>query len=285
MFNERRQPSRGGTSRMTRECQVRFCEGLGVKFPGPTRHIGAANASSSGMYLWNSADLTVTDNSITGVGMSAINGGGSGSSVGIIADGIDGSTITGNQLHDAAYGIWEFNDINPENNVDLNSYDDVAVDHKLAPTGSLTNAFTPAGTDGVDNYAGAAGNDVLTGQGGNDTLHGGGGDDDLQGGSQTVADIATYDDARSNYTLTTTTDASGFVTAFDAVAETSGFGSVDEGADTLGGIEVLQFSGTVLDLNDPVQLFSGTTLIGTFDDLKDAVDAANARLDDNSSSV
>src|SRR5215216_562244 len=35
--NGRRQPSRGGTSRMTRECQVRFCEGLGVKFPGPTR--------------------------------------------------------------------------------------------------------------------------------------------------------------------------------------------------------------------------------------------------------
>src|SRR6202011_909093 len=33
MFNGRRQPSRGGTSRMTRECQVRFCERLGVKFP------------------------------------------------------------------------------------------------------------------------------------------------------------------------------------------------------------------------------------------------------------
>jgi hypothetical protein len=38
MFNGRRQPSRGGTSRMTRECQVRFCERLGVKFPGPIRH-------------------------------------------------------------------------------------------------------------------------------------------------------------------------------------------------------------------------------------------------------
>src|SRR5271157_4391258 len=38
MFNGRRQPSCGGTSRMTRECQVRICEGLGVKFPGPTRH-------------------------------------------------------------------------------------------------------------------------------------------------------------------------------------------------------------------------------------------------------
>ena len=37
MFNGRRQPSRGGTSRMTRECQVRICERLGVKFPGPTR--------------------------------------------------------------------------------------------------------------------------------------------------------------------------------------------------------------------------------------------------------
>src|SRR5207342_395595 len=37
MFNGRRQPSRGGTSRMMRECQVRFCERLGVKFRGPTR--------------------------------------------------------------------------------------------------------------------------------------------------------------------------------------------------------------------------------------------------------
>jgi hypothetical protein len=37
MFNGRRQPSCGGTSRMTRECQVRICERLGVKFPGPTR--------------------------------------------------------------------------------------------------------------------------------------------------------------------------------------------------------------------------------------------------------
>ena len=43
MFNERRQPSRGGTSRMTRECQVRFCEGLGVKFPGPTRLVSRAS--------------------------------------------------------------------------------------------------------------------------------------------------------------------------------------------------------------------------------------------------
>src|SRR6266481_2992807 len=36
-FSGRRQPSRGGTSRMMREYHVRICEGLGVKFPGPTR--------------------------------------------------------------------------------------------------------------------------------------------------------------------------------------------------------------------------------------------------------
>jgi hypothetical protein len=36
----RRQPSVGGTSRICREAYVRFCERLGVKFPGPTRQVG-----------------------------------------------------------------------------------------------------------------------------------------------------------------------------------------------------------------------------------------------------
>ena len=39
ILNGRRQPSCGGTSRMMREYQVRICERLGVKFPGPTRQI------------------------------------------------------------------------------------------------------------------------------------------------------------------------------------------------------------------------------------------------------
>ena len=38
-FDEGRQPCIYGTSRMNREVQVRICEGLGVKFPGPTRRI------------------------------------------------------------------------------------------------------------------------------------------------------------------------------------------------------------------------------------------------------
>jgi len=33
----RRQPSMGGTSRISREAYVRFCERPGVQFPGPTR--------------------------------------------------------------------------------------------------------------------------------------------------------------------------------------------------------------------------------------------------------
>src|ERR1700680_5046075 len=36
-FNEGRQLFIDGTSRMNREVQVRICERLGVKFPGPTR--------------------------------------------------------------------------------------------------------------------------------------------------------------------------------------------------------------------------------------------------------
>src|SRR5450631_1375390 len=35
-----RQPSIDGTSRMMREYQVQICEWLGMKFPGPTRHVG-----------------------------------------------------------------------------------------------------------------------------------------------------------------------------------------------------------------------------------------------------
>ena len=46
-FGGRRQSSVSGTSRMMREYQVRFCERLGVKFPGPTRHSFTGWPSSS----------------------------------------------------------------------------------------------------------------------------------------------------------------------------------------------------------------------------------------------
>jgi hypothetical protein len=43
MLNGRRQPSLGCTSRVNREVYARFCERLGVKFPGPTRQPAVRN--------------------------------------------------------------------------------------------------------------------------------------------------------------------------------------------------------------------------------------------------
>jgi hypothetical protein len=39
----RRQPSGGGTSRVSREAQARICERLGVQLPGPTRRLTKEN--------------------------------------------------------------------------------------------------------------------------------------------------------------------------------------------------------------------------------------------------
>jgi hypothetical protein len=38
-FGGGRQPSMGGTSRVTGDGHARICEGLGVQFPGPTRPV------------------------------------------------------------------------------------------------------------------------------------------------------------------------------------------------------------------------------------------------------
>ena len=46
-FDEGRQLFIGGTSRMNREVQVRICERLGVKFPGPTRRAPRAKESAT----------------------------------------------------------------------------------------------------------------------------------------------------------------------------------------------------------------------------------------------
>ena len=56
-INGRRQPSRGGTSRMNREVHVRFCERLGVKFPWPTRrfcckrHLSEGGTAAARLFL------------------------------------------------------------------------------------------------------------------------------------------------------------------------------------------------------------------------------------------
>lgn len=120
------------------------------------------------------------------------------------------------------------------------------------------------GNDFAQTITGNAGDNILTGLGDDDTIDGGLG-----------IDTSVYEDVFADYTVTTTKDGNGFVVSFDSVSETGG--NMDEGTDTLTGIEVLQFADNTLDLADPVQLFDASdNLIGTFDTIQDAVTAAVA---------
>ena len=153
----------------------------------------------------------------------------------------------------------------------------------IAAEQGLATGDTFTGTSGSDTLIGRGGNDTLNSGGGNDTITGGAGNDTVSGGGGT--DTAVYADGLANYTYTPSTDANGFVTGFTQATETTVAG-LDEGSDTLTGVERLVFqNGTpgvsgddiALDLTQAAQLFDASNnLIGTFDDLKSAVDAANA---------
>ena len=86
MFNGRRQPSSGGTSRMMREYQVRICERLGVKFPGSTRPsdlgyrgqavAALAGASDEFVVVWNTVGSSPDDTSGYGIRAAIFNSAG-----------------------------------------------------------------------------------------------------------------------------------------------------------------------------------------------------------------
>jgi Ca2+-binding RTX toxin-like protein len=128
------------------------------------------------------------------------------------------------------------------------------------------------GGDQGDNFAGGDGADELLGNAGDDMLTGGAGNDILAGGTGT--DTASYSGPRSEYTVTVTTGPDGRVTGFSAVTDDVPANG-DEGTDALSSIERLSFAGLTLDLSDPVQLFDdGNKLVGTFDSIQAAVNAA-----------
>ena len=85
-------------------------------------------------------------------------------------------------------------------------------------------------------------------------------------------DTAAYQDARSNYAISVTTDSHGKVTGFSQVQET-GPNAAHDGTDGLTSIERLQFSDVTLDVNQRVQLFDSGNLIGTFDSIQAAINA------------
>jgi Ca2+-binding RTX toxin-like protein/preprotein translocase subunit YajC len=128
-----------------------------------------------------------------------------------------------------------------------------------------------AGSDVLD---GGDGSDVLDGGEGDDVFTGGAGDDDISGGNG--EDTATYAGPRADYTVTFTTGPDGRVISFASVQDNVTAGG-DEGSDVLSSVEHLVFGDMTLDLEDPVQLFDdGGQLVGTFDTIQDAVDAASA---------
>ncbi|CDN49613.1 DUF5801 repeats-in-toxin domain-containing protein [Neorhizobium galegae] len=148
------------------------------------------------------------------------------------------------------------------------------------------------GAQGADTLAGGDGADILKGGADNDALWGGKASDNLYGngttnqGSDLTATIGEADSA--NYGG----PADKYHVFFNANAFNSGLGIwqvealggapelMDGGpgsnTDNLYGIELIKFSnGIVLDLTDPVRVFDGANLVGTYDTIQAANDAAS----------
>src|SRR6185295_7698258 len=111
------------------------------------------------------------------------------------------------------------------------------------------------GAGGVDTLTGGGANDTLIGGDGSDTLKGGAGDDTLYGGTNlnatddSTSDTAVYDHGPVGYSVTFNGD--GTVTVTDTNP-----GDGNEGSDTLKGIDLLDFNGTIIDLTANVLVFS-----------------------------
>jgi Ca2+-binding RTX toxin-like protein len=122
------------------------------------------------------------------------------------------------------------------------------------------------GTQGADTYVGSAENDVVIAEGGADTINTGAGNDSVFGGTTSLVDNSNGDTAiyAGNFAdFSFGTDVNGFLTVTDGNA---GDG-LDEGADALINVEILQFG-------------DGTTVRvvgnGGYATIQDAVAAANA---------
>jgi Ca2+-binding RTX toxin-like protein len=158
----------------------------------------------------------------------------------------------------------------------------------LTLTGFATDE-TITGATGDDVLSGGDGNDVLNGLGGTDTLDGGNGDDTLNGGTgadtliggagndnlngDAGVDRATYAGNAADYAIVYEFDGDGNIIGFLSVTDNN-IGNGDESHDTLTSVEQLSFANGVLNAGQAVHLFNGATLIGTFDTIQAAIDAA-----------
>jgi VCBS repeat-containing protein len=245
-------------------------------------YAGSQDAYSAGILAFGNTNLDILGNIITGTNGTTLDAQVVGIYVLDFGTPNSGGTISGNTISYVDTGIGVYGDIQPNgitvgaNDVtNIDTTDPYAAGVDFEPNPGLAAAFDVTGTAGDDILYGAAGNDNLKGLGGNDDLSGNGGDDTLTGGAGS-GDTAIYAGARGGYTYSYTTDGSGRATAFTGVDDTNPVGG-DEGTDTLSGVEVLQFLGQSLNVNDPVQLFDASNnLVGTFTTIQAAVDASSA---------
>jgi Ca2+-binding RTX toxin-like protein len=235
-------------------------------------YAGPSNTVATGILLFSNTDLDVTGNAVTGssapgadsVGIYVTESGGPSS----------GGEISGNTISHVDQGIFVGGTFAPgaitvgANDIsDIDTTTSWAAGLDFEPDPDSAAGFIVAGGGSDDYLAGAGQDDALAGLGGNDTLVGNGGDDHLDGGFGT--DTAVYTGNIDAYTVSTHLDDDGFADAFTDIV-----GGTD-GSDTLTGVELVQFADRTLDLDDPIQLFSGGELVGTFDTIQAAIDAAS----------
>jgi len=198
----------------------------------------------------------------------------------------DNATVDGNTFNELTFGvIFQNNTDTPSvaGNTFTNMFDSVTTntghgtftgDNFEVYGGDNDSALTFTASDGVDYLLGTPFADDFDAGAGNDYLLGGEGDDTLDGGDGT--DTAAYAENRAEVTIGVTTDGDGFVTGFTSVTDTDNT-DFDEGTDSLTSIEVLELGDVTLDTAQPVQLFDDAdNLVGTFDTIQGAIDAASA---------
>ena len=119
-----------------------------------------------------------------------------------------------------------------------------------------------------DTITGNSSNNNLSGGAGDDSLEGNGGDDVIDGGAHSTGDVAVFNDAYANYTIT---ESAGTFT----VAHNGGAGS--DGTDTITNVEYLEFTDQTIDLSTwPIVTSTSTPSgIGSQDTAGDPVYATN----------
>ena len=106
-----------------------------------------------------------------------------------------------------------------------------------------------------DTITGNSSNNTLSGGAGDDSIEGNGGDDTIDGGAHTTGDVAVFNDAYSNYTITEVVAGTTYT-----VAHNGGAGA--DGTDTLTNIEFLEFTDQTIDLSTWPTVTSTTTPSG-----------------------